>query len=266
MSESQEHNQSDKKPKFDVFEGVNPEVRDRTKKMLMYFIIFAIVMLFGGFTSGLIVMTGGSYWVHIVPPAILNVSIVFLVISSLTMILSLRMMKKGKSKAGLILVGISFIGGLGFSATQYHGWNELAEKGMGFTVSENEEGLKAFQWNTVDRITAEYGVDYWLEKDGEKIVFEGTDFFHSSDTTRSNPVSSEIRVIKNNSGALIATLIFVHIAHLILGLVYMIVNAIRISKGRIHKGNTIQLQVNGIYWHFMGLLWIYLFLFLFFIH
>ena len=33
--------------KQDVFEGYDPAVKVRTKKMLMYFIIFAIVMLFG---------------------------------------------------------------------------------------------------------------------------------------------------------------------------------------------------------------------------
>jgi len=266
MSSSEDKTPIKSAKKMDVFEGVDPAVRIRTKKMMMYFIIFAIVMLFGGFTSGLIVMTGGSYWVHIVPPTILNFSIAFLVISSLTMFLSLKMMKKGKKQAGMILIGLSFIGGIGFSATQYQGWSELSEKGMGFTVSENEKGLKAFQWNTVDRISGEYGVDYWVEKDGERVEFDGTDYFDSSDTARAYPVSSSIRVIKNNNGALIATLIFVHIAHLILGLIYMIVNGVRIAKERINQGDTIQLQVNGIYWHFMGLLWIYLFLFLFFIH
>ncbi|MCH2198368.1 MAG: hypothetical protein MK081_06265 [Flavobacteriales bacterium] len=37
--------------KKDVFADFDPDVKVRTKKMLMYFIIFAIVMLFGGFTS-----------------------------------------------------------------------------------------------------------------------------------------------------------------------------------------------------------------------
>ena len=266
MSSSEEKKIAESKKKTDVFDGVDPIIRVRTKKMMMYFIIFAIVMLFGGFTSGLILMTGGSYWVHIVPPTILNFSIAFLVSSSLTMFLSLKMMMKGKKQAGLIFIGLSLIGGIGFSVTQYQGWSELADKGMGFTVSENEEGLKAFQWNTVDRISGEYGVDYWFEKDGERVEFDGTDYFDSRDTARKNPVSSSIRVIKNNNSALIATLIFVHLAHLILGLIYIIVNGVRIAKGRINQSNTIQLQVNGTYWHFMGILWIYLYLFLFFIH
>lgn len=266
MSENQNDIQPGKPRKPNVFDDFDPSVRIRTKKMMMYFIIFAIVMLFGGFTSGLMVMTGGTYWVHIVPPSILNISIVFLVVSSITMIVSLRAIKGGNKKLSLIMLALSFVGGIGFSVTQMQGWGELSDKGMGFTISETEEGLNSFQWNTIDRIKGEYGVDYWVEKDGVLVDFDGTDFFDASDEKRMKPVSSEIRVVKNNSGALIATLIFVHIAHLILGLIYMVVNGIRVARGRIHEGDTVQLATNGIYWHFMGLLWIYLFLFLFFIH
>ena len=40
---------------MDVFEGLDPAVRARTKTMLMAFIVFAVVMLFAGFTSAWIV-------------------------------------------------------------------------------------------------------------------------------------------------------------------------------------------------------------------
>ena len=46
---SKEAAQEAPKGRMDVFEGLDPEVRDRTKKMLMYFILFAVVMLFAGF-------------------------------------------------------------------------------------------------------------------------------------------------------------------------------------------------------------------------
>ena len=38
-----------------VFEGLDGQVRERTKTMLMYFIVFAVTMLFAGFTSAYIV-------------------------------------------------------------------------------------------------------------------------------------------------------------------------------------------------------------------
>ena len=59
---------SQNRGKMDVYEGVAPEVKVRTKKMMMWFIIFAIVMMFGGITSALIVLYGKLIWIHITPP------------------------------------------------------------------------------------------------------------------------------------------------------------------------------------------------------
>ncbi|MEN9948940.1 MAG: hypothetical protein RL106_1763, partial [Bacteroidota bacterium] len=54
---------------MDVFQEATSEVKLRTKKMMMWFIIFAVVMLFGGITSALIVLKGKIMWMHVqVPP------------------------------------------------------------------------------------------------------------------------------------------------------------------------------------------------------
>ena len=55
---------------IDPFEGHNPDVKLRTKKMIVWFLIFAVVMLFGGITSAIMVLYGKLLWVHIQPPAI----------------------------------------------------------------------------------------------------------------------------------------------------------------------------------------------------
>ena len=44
-----------------VFEGLDGQVRERTKTMLMYFIVFAVTMLFAGFTSAYIVSNMGQF-------------------------------------------------------------------------------------------------------------------------------------------------------------------------------------------------------------
>ena len=56
------------------------------------------------------------------------------------------------------------------------------------------------------------------------------------------------------------------ILHLALGLAYLVVNGIRVLTGRIHPGDTVRLSTAGVYWHFLGLLWLYLFAFLFLLH
>jgi heme/copper-type cytochrome/quinol oxidase subunit 3 len=43
------------------------------------------------------------------------------------------------------------------------------------------------------------------------------------------------------------------------------VNTVRIARGKINQSNTLSVYVSGMYWHFLGILWLYLFYFLFFI-
>ena len=58
------------------------EVNNSTKKMLMYFIVFSITMLFGGFISAYIV-SSGQYWVHITPPTMFLVSNAIIIAASI---------------------------------------------------------------------------------------------------------------------------------------------------------------------------------------
>jgi len=46
----------------------------------------------------------------------------------------------------------------------------------------------------------------------------------------------------------------------------LVINGIRVVQGTIHAKDVVQLESLSIYWHFMGALWLYLFVFLFFLH
>ena len=70
----------------------------------------------------------------------------------------------------------------------------------------------------------------------------------------------------NSASGYLFILILIHLFHLALGLAYLVVNGIRILTGTIHPGDTVRLHTGGVYWHFLGLLWVYLFAFLFLIH
>ena len=252
--------------KKDVFADFDPEVRVRTKKMLMYFIIFAILMLFAGFTSAYIVSNMGEFWVHIEAPGSLWTSNLIIALSSLTIWLSLRAMKQGNVKMSQLMLAATLVLGIGFTLTQKAAWDTLAEKGMGWTVNENEQGLKAYKWNNVNQIKGEYGVDYYVHKDGKRMILDGGEFYSEDDVFKANPLTTEVQRITNNSGAYVWALIIIHILHLVFGLIYLVVNLIRSYTGIIHPKDTVRLQTNGLYWHFLGILWIYLFLFLFVIH
>jgi len=96
-------------PRKDVYEDYDPEVKVRTKKMLMYFIIFSIVMIFAAFTSAYIFNYYGQFWVHISIPAAFWVSNVIIILSSLTIYLALRAAKRSDKKNTTIYLIATFI-------------------------------------------------------------------------------------------------------------------------------------------------------------
>ena len=71
----------------------------------------------------------------------------------------------------------------------------------------------------------------------------------------SNPAGSFLYVI---SGA--------HLLHLAGGIIMLIFVCIKSFKELYHSKNLLGLQLCSIFWHFLDLLWVYLFLFLYFTH
>lgn len=59
---------------------------------------------------------------------------------------------------------------------------------------------------------------------------------------------------------------FLHLMHIVVTLIFMIKTVIYSFRGKYTNGDTIGLRATGIFWHFLGLLWVYLLLFLLFIH
>lgn len=254
---------SDKTNKVDVFAGLDPEIKVRSRKMMMWFIIFAIVMLFAGITSALIVLNGKLIWLRITPPSALWISNILIIISSITLIATLRVLKKGNQKIALVLHAITLAIGIGFAVCQNAGWKEFSNRGLGYTVTQNEEGIKFYRWNTLSKMTGEYGSDYWYEMHGERLIKEGNEFYKPSDPSKT--VTNSVNTTFNAFGALISVLIYVHVIHLVFGLIYLVINTVRLARGVINSNNTLSIYISGMYWHFLGILWLYLFAFMFFI-
>jgi len=66
------------------------------------------------------------------------------------------------------------------------------------------------------------------------------------------------------SGSFVILLAAVHLAHLIGGLIFVIIVWIKSLMLRVHKKNLLSIDLCNTYWHFVGLLWVYLYLFLYF--
>lgn len=70
----------------------------------------------------------------------------------------------------------------------------------------------------------------------------------------------------NASGSFLYVLTALHLAHLGGGLISLAVTWAQSIKEKYNSGNLLGLQLCATYWHFLDILWVYLFLFLLFIH
>lgn len=69
----------------------------------------------------------------------------------------------------------------------------------------------------------------------------------------------------NAAGSFLYALTGLHLLHLFGGLISLFVTLINSMRGKYTAGNTLGLELTSIYWHFLDILWVYLFLFLYFI-
>jgi cytochrome c oxidase subunit 3 len=62
------------------------------------------------------------------------------------------------------------------------------------------------------------------------------------------------------------TMTGLHALHVIIGMGILLVMMIFISRGTVHPGNTTRLEVGGLYWHLVDLIWIFLFPLFYLLH
>jgi cytochrome c oxidase subunit 3 len=133
-------------------------------------------------------------------------SLGLIVASSVTMILAKSAVKKEKNSAGMLLLVLTFLLGLGFIFYQFIGFNEIIQNGYYFTGSEST-------------ITTSF----------------------------------------------IYLVVLMHLAHIIAGLIALLVVIYNHSRQRYAKGKTLGIELASTFWHFVDILWIYLFFFFYFV-
>ena len=75
-------------------------------------------------------------------------------------------------------------------------------------------------------------------------------------------VQNSIYFIGNPSGSFLYVLTGLHGLHIISAVIFVLVVLNSAYKNRIHSQNMAQMEMCTTYWHFLGALWIYLFIFL----
>lgn len=64
------------------------------------------------------------------------------------------------------------------------------------------------------------------------------------------------------SGSFFFAITAVHFVHIIAGLIFLLIVIVKAYKWQVHKKNMLTLSLASTFWHFVGILWIYLYLFL----
>lgn len=121
--------------KPDYSKELDPAVREKMKKNLVYVSIFSIVMLFAGFTSGYIVSMGDVFWVKYPLPLGFWLSTASIALSSIFYILAIKSAKKRNLGQVKIFMIATLFSGIGFAVFQIKGYGELIDEGANFRNS-----------------------------------------------------------------------------------------------------------------------------------
>jgi cytochrome c oxidase subunit 3 len=73
--------------------------------------------------------------------------------------------------------------------------------------------------------------------------------------------SAGVHFVGNPSGSFVIALAFLHGLHLVSAVIFLLIVLNSAVRMRINSGNMAQMEMCTTYWHFLGVLWIYLFVF-----
>jgi cytochrome c oxidase subunit 3 len=348
----------------DYHKDLDPVVRVKMKKNLVYVGIFSVVMLFAGFTSAYIVSMGDSFWLKYPLPTYFWISTAIILVSSVLLEVAIRK-AKNKSKNGLrIFILATLLSGLAFVYFQFKGYEALSDNGVhavnnhilvvdgrygyyysikykgellevdgvkylykgkkmpdadynrmseymkqylsvsptklikatnnsDFELIYNQEPIQILNGklcfkdstelkyvdqlrlsqlarNIVDGrvdffVRGDYGKDFTLFFKGKELQYKNRQLeFEGKKLSKFLQVKAQETADAASSYLYILT--FIHLLHIIVTLFYMIKMTINSFSGKYDSGDILSLRLGAIFWHFLGILWGYLLLFLLFIH
>ncbi len=178
----------------------------KSAKPMLWISMVSMVMFFAGLTSAYVVSMNREDWVTFDLPEAFYVSTILIVLSSVTLFFSQKLLKKDNLKGSFILLLVTLVLGLSFVWYQWIGFNELKDTGLYFTGPES----------TV-------------------------------------------------STSFIIGITFMHVLHLLAGVIVLLVFIYNHFKKKYSSSDMLGFELGAIFWHFVDVLWIYLFFFFYFI-
>ena len=192
---------------MDLTQGTEKDKVDRSKKMMLWFGIVALIMGFAAITSAYIVSSSRKDWDHSLElPSLFYVSTGIIILSSLVYFLAKLASKQNKKQLSTQLLSLTLVMGIAFIYFQTEGFSQMVNDGTYLTGSV------------------------------------------------SSPKASFIYVIAG-----------VHIIHVLAGIISLVVVLYNQVKGNYSSEEYLGFSLGETFWHFLGVIWVYLILFMSFV-
>lgn len=147
---------------------------------------------------------------------------------------------------------------------------ELRMKDSSMVLPLDRKRLAALAMHVVDGrgdffVRGEMGKDFHIFFKGKEVAYKDRSLYW-----KGKPLDTRLQIkiqeSADTSSSYLFLITFMHLLHIIITLLYVVRVVIRSFTGSINSSNAIGLKSGVIFWHFLGLLWVYLLLFLLFIH
>lgn len=147
---------------------------------------------------------------------------------------------------------------------------ELRMKDSSIVLPLDRDRLKALAVNIADGrgdffIHGQMGEDFHVLYGGKEVTYKDRDLYYQGKKLQPY-MQTKIMESADTSSSYLYLVTFMHLLHIMVTLIYLSKVVIRSFTGKINSSNAIGLKMGALFWHFLGLLWVYLLLFLLFIH
>ena len=180
--------------------------RKKSAKPMLWVSMISMVMFFAGLTSAYVISMRRDDWVTFELPDAFYISTILIILSSITITISQKLLKKDKRELSIVFLLITFLLGITFIWQQYAGFEDLRNAGLFFT----------------------------------------------------GPTSTV-------STSFIIGISLMHAVHVFAGIIVLLVVIYNHFKYRYKSDDLLGFELGAIFWHFVDVLWIYLFFFFYFI-
>ncbi|MBM3916767.1 MAG: hypothetical protein FJ349_04030 [Sphingomonadales bacterium] len=110
-----------------------------------------------------------------------------------------------------------------------------------------------------------YGKDFAIYYAGKALAYKNRQLQYNGTVLKPHMQLSAMQAA-DTASAYLYLITFVHLLHVLIALLYLVKVAIASFTGKFSSQDTLSLRLSSIFWHFLGLLWLYLLVFLIFIH